>query len=86
MPLSPSEQEDIEAIMTGCEPRSATRSFSAAWAKGRSLSQEEAVDVALSLRVETADSTTPNAESDAHLRMIRATPSIPAIAATRSPE
>ncbi|MCD6059680.1 MAG: Adenylate/guanylate cyclase (modular protein) [Thermomicrobiales bacterium] len=63
MPLSPSELEDVEAIMIGLRVALGDEGFSAAWADGRSLSQEEALDAALSLRAVTAESTTPNAET-----------------------
>jgi hypothetical protein len=62
MPLSPDEQEDIEAIMTGPRAALGDDAFSAAWADGRSLSQEAALDEALSLRVESVESTTSHAE------------------------
>jgi len=61
MPLSPSEQEDIEAIMDGLRAALGD-DFSAAWSNGRLLSQDEAVDEALSLRVETAESMTSKVE------------------------
>jgi non-specific serine/threonine protein kinase len=66
MPLSPSEQEDIEAIMTSLRAALGDEGFSAAWADGRSLSQEAALDAALSLRAETAERATPHAEPRAH--------------------
>jgi predicted ATPase/class 3 adenylate cyclase len=62
MPLLPSEQEAITAITTGLRAALGDEGFSAAWADGRSLSQEAALDAALSLRTETAESTTPHAE------------------------
>jgi predicted ATPase/class 3 adenylate cyclase len=62
MPLSPSELEEIEAITTGLRAALGDKGFSAAWADGRSLSQEAALDAALSLRAETAESTASNAE------------------------
>ena len=62
MPLSPSELEDVEAIMIGLRVALGDEGFSTAWADGRSLSHEEALDAALSLRAATAESTTPDAE------------------------
>ncbi len=62
MPLSPDEQEDIEAITNGLRSALGDDAFSAAWADGRSLSQEAALEEALSLRVETVQSTTSHAK------------------------
>jgi predicted ATPase len=62
MPLSPSEQEAVEAIMTGLRAALGEEGFATAWADGRSLSREEALDAALSFCVATAERTTPNAE------------------------
>jgi hypothetical protein len=62
MPLSPGELEDVEAIISGLRAALGEDGFSAAWADGRSLSQEEALAAARSLRVEMAESITPNAE------------------------
>ena len=61
MPLSPSELEDVEAIMIGLRVALGDEGFSTAWADGRSLSQEEALDAALSLRAATAESAAPDA-------------------------
>jgi hypothetical protein len=62
MPLSPSEQEAIEAITSRLRVALGDDGFAAAWDDGRGLSPDEALAAALSLRVDTAESTTPHAE------------------------
>jgi hypothetical protein len=68
MPLSPSEQEAVEAIRTALRAALGDEGFSAAWADGRSLSTEAALDAALSLRIEAAESTTPDAKPGTPVR------------------
>jgi tetratricopeptide (TPR) repeat protein len=61
MSLSTSELAYLEPIMDGLRAALGDEGFSAAWSEGRSLSQEEALAEAFSLRVETVEVTTPNA-------------------------
>src|SRR5215213_3343573 len=70
MPLSLSELEDIEVITSGLQATLGDQGFSAAWADGRSLSREETLAAACSLRVEMAENTTPNAGPRAGAREI----------------
>jgi hypothetical protein len=49
----------LEPIMDGLRAALGDDDFSVAWCNGRSLTQDEAVDEALSLGVETAERTTP---------------------------
>jgi predicted ATPase/class 3 adenylate cyclase len=59
VPLSPNELAHLEPIMDGLRAALGDDDFSVAWCNGRSLTQDEAVDEALSLGVETAERTTP---------------------------
>ena len=61
MSLSSNEVADLEPIMDGLKAALGD-DFSAAWSNGRSLSQDEAVDEALSFRVEPAESMTSKVE------------------------
>jgi predicted ATPase/class 3 adenylate cyclase len=63
MPLSSNEVAYLEPIMDGLKASLGEDDFSTAWCNGRSLTQDEAVDEALSLRVETAESTTSKVET-----------------------
>lgn len=55
--LSPTEVAHLEPIMNELRTALGEDAFSAAWTDGRSLSQDAALDEALSLHVETAEST-----------------------------
>jgi hypothetical protein len=57
IPLSSSEVAELEPIMNELRIALGEGGFSAAWSDGRSLSQDDALEEALSLRVETAEST-----------------------------
>ena len=61
MPLSPSELAYLEPIMDGLRAALGDEGFSTTWSEGRSLSQEEALDEALNLRVETVVGAMPEA-------------------------
>ncbi len=65
MPLSSNEVAEFEPIMNGLRTALGDADFSAAWSDGRSLSQDDALDEALSLHIQTEVSTTPKAESRA---------------------
>ena len=65
MPLSATELAHIEPIMDGLRAALGDDDYSTAWCNGRSLSQDEAVDEALTLLVETAERTTPNVKPGA---------------------
>ena len=62
MPLSSTEVAYLEPIMNGLRAALGDGGFSAAWSDGRSLSQDDALDEALSLHIQTEESTAPNAE------------------------
>jgi tetratricopeptide (TPR) repeat protein len=72
MPLSPTEAAYLEPIMNSLRTTLGEDVFSAAWAEGRSLSQDDALDEALSFHFSTAESTTPKAESLASARGLTA--------------
>jgi len=63
MPLSPNEVAHIEPIMNGLRTSLGEGGFSAAWSDGRSLSQHDALDEALTFHIQTAESTISKAES-----------------------
>ena len=62
MPLSSTEVTELEPIMNGLRTALGEGSFSAAWSAGRSLSQDAALDEALSLHIQPEESTAPEAE------------------------
>jgi hypothetical protein len=72
MSLSSTEAAYLEPIMNGLRTTLGEDDFSATWAEGRSLSQDDAVDEALSFHFSTAESTTPKAESLASARGLTA--------------
>ena len=51
--------------MNGLRTALGAGDFSAAWSDGRSLSQDDALDEALSLHIQTQESATPKVEPDA---------------------
>jgi hypothetical protein len=61
IPLSPSERDTIESLMSGLRAALGNERFAAALSAGRALSQEAALAEALALRIETAECTAPNA-------------------------
>jgi len=62
MPLSSNEVAELEPIMNGLRTALGDDDFSAAWSDGRSLSQDDALDEALSLHFQAEESTTSRAE------------------------
>ena len=62
MPLSSTEVTELEPIMNGLRTALGEGSFSAAWSAGWSLSQDAALDEALSLHIQPEESTAPEAE------------------------
>jgi predicted ATPase/class 3 adenylate cyclase len=62
IPLSSSEVAELEPIMNVLRTALGEGGFSAAWSDGRSLSQDDALDEALSLHIQTEERTTPKAE------------------------
>ncbi len=62
VPLSPNELAQVEPIMDGLRAALGDDDFSTAWSNGRSLTQDEALADALSLRVETAESAASTVE------------------------
>jgi predicted ATPase/DNA-binding CsgD family transcriptional regulator len=61
-PLSPADLAARELIRQALRETVGTACFTATWASGRALSQEEALAEALALRVDLAPATTPSAE------------------------
>jgi hypothetical protein len=62
MALSPNEVAELKPIMNGLRTALGEGGFSAAWSDGRSLSQDDALEEALSLHFSTAESMTAIAE------------------------
>jgi hypothetical protein len=62
IPLSSSEVAELEPIMNVLRTALGEGGFSAAWSDGRSLSQDDALDEALSLHIQTEERTTQKAE------------------------